>query len=294
MTISRLFEIRDKTFSFEVFPAKTPESHARLLATLKELCALKPDFISCTYGAGGSSRDKTFDVVEHIQNTHHVPSMAHLTCISHTRDEINKIMQEFDNRHITNILALRGDPPQDKSGSPVPTPDPANGFQFSSELVATIRVYFKDKVSIGVAGFPEKHMLAPDAGSDAQYLKKKIEAGADFVITQLFFDNQLYVDYVARLRSIGVQARVIPGILPITDYHGLIRFCERCGASVPEEVHAIFKPIADEPAKVLQAGIDFAIRQCRDLLERGAPGIHFYTLNKLHPVDTILKAVRTN
>lgn len=292
MTISRIFSSKERTFSFEVFPAKTPESHARLLVTLKELCALKPDFISCTYGAGGSSRDKTFDVVEHIQKTHNVSSMAHLTCISHTKDEIKTILREFERRHITNILALRGDPPQDKLGAPTSSVDATNGFQFSSELVAAIRAYFKDKVSIGVAGFPEKHMLAPDAESDAQYLKKKIEAGADFVITQLFFDNALYVDYVARLRKIGVQARVIPGILPITDYHGLIRFCERCGASVPQEVHKIFKPIADEPAKVLQAGIDFAIQQCRDLLKKGAPGIHFYTLNKIHPVDTILKAVR--
>lgn len=286
MTISRIFSAKERTFSFEVFPAKTPESHARLLATLKELCALKPDFISCTYGAGGSSRDKTFDVVEHIQKTHHVPAMAHLTCISHTKDEIKAILEQFERRHITNILALRGDPPQDD-----PQAKP-KGFQYSSDLVEDIRSHFKDKVSIGVAGFPEKHPLATNVDSDAQYLKKKIEAGADFVITQLFFDNQLYVDYVARLRKIGVKARVIPGLLPITDYHGLIRFCERCGASVPQEVHDIFKPIADEPAKVLQAGIDFAIQQCRDLLKRGAPGIHFYTLNKIHPIDTILKAVR--
>ncbi len=292
MTISRLFSSKERTFSFEVFPAKTPESYARLLATLGELCALKPDFISCTYGAGGSSRDKTFDVVEHIQNAHHVPAMAHLTCISHTKEEIQAILREFERRHITNILALRGDPPQEKPGVPAAAIDSSLGFQFSSELVASIRTHFKDKVSIGVAGFPEKHMLSLDAESDAQFLKKKIEAGADFVITQLFFDNQLYVDYVARLRRIGVQARVIPGILPITDYHGLIRFCERCGASVPEEVHQIFKPIADDPAKVLQAGIDFAIRQCRDLLKKGAPGIHFYTLNKLHPVDIILNTLR--
>ncbi len=286
MTISQLFESKDKTFSFEVFPTKTPESHARLLGTLKELCALKPDFISCTYGAGGSSRDKTFDVVEYIQKTFHVPSMAHLTCISHTKDEIRAIMQEFEKRQIRNILALRGDPPQDD-----PQAKP-KGFQYSSELVAYIRSYFENAVSIGVAGFPEKHQLAPDAESDAQYLKKKIEAGADFVVTQLFFDNQLYVDYVKRLRKIGVQSRVIPGILPITDYHGLVRFCERCGASVPQEVHDIFKPIADQPTKVLEAGIDFAIQQCRDLLKKGAPGIHFYTLNKIHPVDTILRAVR--
>jgi len=143
-----------------------------------------------------------------------------------------------------------------------------------------------------VAGFPEGHILCPDRDRDARYLKTKIDNGADFVTTQLFFNNQDYFDYVQRLRDLGVKARVIPGILPITNYDNLIRFCQNCGTTVPQEVHDIFLPIKDDPDRCLDEGINFAVRQCRDLLERGAPGLHFYALNKLHPVDTILNAVR--
>ena len=286
--LSQVLKAKEKTFSFEVFPANTPESYSRLLETIKQLCALKPDFISCTYGAGGGSRDKTFDIVEHIQTAYGIPSMAHLTCVGHTRAEIQAILDEFERRKITNILALRGDPPKDKGGALEKPGD----FRYSSDLVAFIRSRFQDKVSIGVAGFPEKHLLAPDVDSDADFLKQKILAGADFVITQLFFDNRRYFDYVKRLRKIGVNSRIIPGILPITDYEGLKRFCEKCGATVTPEVHAIFGPIAKDPAQTLKAGIDFAVKQCRELLDFGAPGIHFYTLNKMHPTDTVLQSIR--
>ncbi len=286
--VSQILKSKPRTFSFEVFPAQTPEGQAKLLKTVDELCALKPDFISCTYGAGGSSRDRTFDVVEYIQTTHSVPSMAHLTCVSHTRTEIQAILEEFKRRGITNILALRGDPPKDKDTvTPVST-----DFKYSSDLVAFIRTFFKDKVSIGVAGFPETHLLAPNAEADAQYLKQKISAGADFVITQLFFDSSHYFDYVNRLRKLGVTNPVVPGILPITDYAALKRFCERCGANVPDEVHKLFSPIAEDSVTTIQSGIGFAIKQCRQLLEGGAPGIHFYTLNKTFSVERILKSLR--
>lgn len=286
--LSDVLKNKQKTFSFEVFPAHTPERYAALLETIQGLCALKPDFISCTYGAGGGSRDKTFDVVEHIQNTYGVPAMAHLTCVLHSEADILNVFKEFKKRKITNILALRGDPPKDA----VDSAETLGDFKYSRDLVAFIRSHLKDSVSIGVAGFPEKHLLAPSFEADADYLKQKIEAGADFVITQLFFDNKLYFDYVKRLRGIGVQARVIPGILPITDYPGLKRFCQRCGAGIPEKVDAIFSPISGDPAKTLKAGIDYAVKQCRELLDGGAPGIHFYTLNKIHPVDEILRQIR--
>ncbi len=284
--LTELFQKKEKTFSFEVFPAKTPEGHAKLLETVKGLCALKPDFISCTYGAGGGNRDRTFDVVEHIQKAYGISAMAHLTCICHDRAEIEAILREFEKRGIQNILALRGDPPKDD-----PSKKPGD-LPYSRDLVAFIRSKLGKKPSVGVAGFPEKHLLAPSLEADADYLKQKIDAGADFVITQLFFDNDFYFDYVKRLRKIGVKARVLPGILPITDYAALKRFCELCGTSIPQKVHAIFGPIADDPAKTLEAGTRFAIEQCRALLEGGAPGIHFYTLNKAHPTDEILKAIR--
>ena len=288
MKISDILRSKKRTFSFEVFPAKTPEGHEKLLRTLKDLCALKPDFISCTYGAGGGSRERTLDVVEHIQKTYGVPAMAHLTCVLHTRAEIDAILKDIERRGIQNILALRGDPP-----AGVPADARAKGdIRYSSELVRHIRSRLGDKVSIGVAGFPEGHLQAPDKDSDARYLKEKVLAGADFVITQLFFDNALYAEYILRLKKLGVNVPVLPGILPVTDYEGLKRFCERCGASVPDEVHRIFGPLKQDPAATLGAGIDFAVRQCKNLLDVGAPGIHLYPLNKLHPSDRILQSLR--
>jgi len=284
-----IFTHQKLTFSFELFPPKTEEGYAKLLGNMRQLCNLKPDFISCTYGAGGGSREKTLDIVEHIQNHHQTPSVAHLTCVLHTKNEIDDLLTEMKKREICNVLALRGDPPRDSPGW---TPGKDN-FKYSWELVAFIRQHFKDYFSIGVAGFPEGHVLCPDRELDAQYLKNKITNGADYVITQLFFDNQDYFDYVVRLRKLGVSSRIIPGILPITDYPALVRFCSLCGASIPQEVHDIFKPLAEDKEKTFEAGINFCLKQCRKLLEGGAPGLHFYTLNKTHPVDTILGELRS-
>lgn len=286
--IKEIFKQRQRTYSFELFPPKTEQGFTNLLKTIGELAALKPDFISCTYGAGGGSRDKTLDVVQHIQDQYDVTGLAHLTCVLHTKDDIKTVLKDIQSRGIENILALRGDPPQDR---PDWKPGKDN-FRYSSELCAFIREHFGDLFSIGVAGFPEGHILCPDRGKDARYLKKKIDAGADFVITQLFFDNQDYFDYVERLRKLGVTNRVIPGILPITNYQSLVKFCALCGAAVTEEIHKTFAPVQNDPQATLKAGIDFAVRQCRQLLDGGAPGLHFYCLNKTIPTDQILKEVR--
>lgn len=286
--ITDIFARKEKSFSFEVFPVSTPEAYERLLKTLEALAALAPDFISCTYGAGGGNRERTLDVVEHIQKKHRIPAMAHLTCVGSSRKDIEGIFAEFEKRGIRSVLALRGDPPKGAADTAAPTGD----FRYSSDLVAFIRKHFGSEAAIGVAGFPEKHLLAPDADSDARYLREKIKAGADFVITQLFFDNKKYFEYVERLRKLGVEKRVIPGILPVTDYEALKRFCERCGAGIPEEIHKIFGPLAGDPAKTVAAGIEFAVKQCKELLAGGAPGIHFYALNKPHPVDTIWKRLK--
>ena len=286
--IPDLFKQNDRTYSFELFPPKTDVGYQNLLKTISELALLKPDFFTCTYGAGGGNRDRTFDIVQHIQANHQFPTVAHLTCVLHTKDEIKNILTNIQHRGIVNVLALRGDPPQThpdwKPG--------AENFHYSSELCAFIRTHFGQDFGIGVAGFPEGHLLCPDRDLDAKYLKLKIESGADFIITQLFFNNQDYFDYVKRLRILGVTQRVIPGILPITDYPALLRFTKMCGATVTPEVKEIFEPIQDDKEKTLQTGIDFAIRQCRSLLAGGAPGLHFYTLNKTHPVDVILKEAR--
>jgi methylenetetrahydrofolate reductase (NADPH) len=286
--LTDVFENKPRTFSFELFPPKTPEGHAKLLHTIELLCNLKPDFISCTYGAGGGSREKTLEIVDHIQKKHHTAGVAHLTCVMHTKDEIKKIVGEMKRLGINNILALRGDPPkEDPNWKPGP-----NNFKYASELVAFIRQNFDGHWGIGVAGFPEGHVLCPDRGKDAEFLKTKVDAGADFVITQLFFDNKDYFEYVERLRKLGVTKRIIPGILPITDYKALVRFCSLCGASIPQKVHNLFHLIEDNPEKTMAAGIQYAIDQCKELLAGGAPGIHFYALNRVHPVDTILEAIR--
>ncbi len=286
--IRDLFLQHAKTYSFELFPPKTDKGFENLLKTIAQLCELKPDYISCTYGAGGGNREKTFDVVQHIEEHHHVIGMAHLTCVLNTKDDIRTIVEDIKARGIRNILALRGDPPKDQPDWQ-PTED---NFKYSSELAAFIRAKYGDYFGITVAGFPEGHLLCPDRDKDAEFLKLKIDAGADFVITQLFFDNRDYFEYVERLRKIGVQVRVIPGILPITDYKALQRFCAVCGATVTDEVKKIFEPLQDDQDATLKAGTEFAIRQCQELLDGGAPGIHFYCLNKAHPTAEILAGVR--
>lgn len=287
LLLKDIFKQKDKTFSFEVFPAKTPEGEIKLLyETLKEFSLLKPDFISCTYGAGGGNRDKTLAIAEHIQKAYNITSVAHLTCICHTKQEISNILKKISNKGIRNILAMRGDYPKDIS-NPI-----TDNYKYSSELITYIKKEYKDKFCLGVAGFPEMHPLSPDKQSDIKYLKHKIDCGADFVITQLFFDNKLYFDYVKSARQAGITTRIIPGILPITSYEGLIKFCKGCKASISAEIHKIFSSIRDNPKKILEAGMEYAIKQCKDLLHNGAPGIHFYTLNKIEPVKEIISAIK--
>ena len=286
--ITELFQQKKKTFSFELFPPKTEQGYQKLLETIHSLAQLQPDFISVTYGAGGGSREKTLDIVEYIQKTHTIVGVAHLTCVCHIKEEIKNILTEIKRRGIRNVLALRGDPPKDH-----PDWQPGvDNFQYSCELCQFIRDHFQDYFEIGVAGFPEGHVLSPDREMDARYLKTKIDAGADYVITQLFFDNQDYFEYVKRLKRLDVTARIIPGVIPITDYQGLVNFCKVCGASIPEKVHTIFSPIQNDKEATLKAGIEFAIEQCKELLAGGAPGLHFYTLNKVSPGDVILKEAR--
>ncbi len=287
--IKEIFKQKKPTFSFELFPPKTEQGFQNLLETIRALAGLRPDFISCTYGAGGGSREKTLDVIQHIQDKHTIPGLAHLTCVLHTKDEIKSILENMRARGIQNVLALRGDPPQDD-----PHWQPAkDNFRYSSELCAFIRRHFKDHFSIGVAGFPEGHLLCPDRDQDAGYLKLKIDNGADFVITQLFFDNKDYFTYVERLKKLGVNVPIVPGILPITNYKSLVKFCAVCGARISEKARKTFEPIQDDPEATLKEGIRFAVQQCQDLLKGGAPGVHFYCLNKASPSDQILSALKS-
>lgn len=281
--ITDVFKEKEKTFSFEFFPPKTPKGIENLYKTVAQLNELGPDFISVTYGAGGSSRGTTMDICSEIQKRHSVPVMHHFTCVGHSQEELVNIIDQMKDNDIKNILALRGDPPQ---GSDDWQP-PEDELKYCYQLNDLIRNRHGDFFSIGVAGFPEGHINCPDKATDSKYMKIKIDHGGEFVVTQLFFDNALYSEYLDRLKSEGVNVRVIPGILPITSYEGLLKFCSICGTSVTEEIHEIFEPLSGDDAATTEAGIEFAVNQCNDLLDRGAPGLHFFALNKVEPTKEI-------
>ncbi len=271
--------------SFEFFPPKTEDGARNLLEkTLPALLQTKPDFCSVTYGAGGSTRAKTLMIVDEIQRRHGLTAVAHLTCGCSTKEEIRDLLGQIKVLGVRNVLALRGDPPG--GGEFVPTP---GGFEYSSELVRFIRE--NGEFCIGVAGFPEGHIACKEGKLvDWGYLKAKIEAGADFVVTQLFFDNADYFQFREHLNGRqGVQTPLVPGIVPILSGSQIKRFTALCGARIPQALAAKLDELGDNDAAVTEFGIEYATRQCEELLRRGAPGIHFYTLNKAHSVVRVLK-----
>src|SRR2546422_288696 len=274
--------------SFEFFPPKTDEGDRILLEkTLPVLLASKPDYCSVTYGAGGSTRDKTLTIVDRIQRQYGLTAVAHLTCVSSTKEQIRELLGQIRSLGVTNVLALRGDPPGGGPFSMTP-----GGFEFSNQLVEFIRQ--QDDFSIGVAGFPEGHIACKEGKHvDWQHLRKKIEAGADFVITQLFFDNTDFYEFREQMtRKHGVKVPLVPGIIPILSASQIKRFTALCGARIPAPLAAKLEELGDNDAAVTEFGIDFATRQCEELLHDGAPGIHFYTLNKAHSTVRILQNLR--
>jgi methylenetetrahydrofolate reductase (NADPH) len=271
--------------SFEFFPTKTPEGERTLLEkTIPTLGQLKPDFCSVTYGAGGSTRDKTLTIVDRIQREQGLTAMAHMTCVNATRDDTANVLAQARSLGITNILALRGDPPGGVGGFQ----KTEGGFEYSYELVRYIKDM--DSFSIGVAGFPEGHIACTEGKyADWQHLKHKIDQGADFVITQLFFDNRDYFAFRDHLSSLGVRVPLVPGIIPVTSAAQIKRFVVLCGAALPAPlVRELDRRSADDEA-VTQYGIEYATRQCEELLREGAPGLHFYTLNKARSTMSIVK-----
>lgn len=271
--------------SLEFFPTKTEEGERNLLEkTLPELMSIKPAFCSVTYGAGGGTRDKTLGIVDRIQRNHNLPAMMHLTCVNSTREELGHVLDEAKGRGIQNILALRGDPP---SGGDFVKTD--GGFEFSRELVAFIRE--RNGFSIGTAGFPEGH-IAQQAGKivDWQYLADKIAAGADFVITQLFFDNTDYYEFYDHMvGKLGVTVPIIPGIMPILSAGQTKRFVTLCGAKLPTHFLRRLDELDGDDEAVAAYGIEYATEQCASLLEFGVPGLHFYTLNKARSTVQIVR-----
>lgn len=274
-----------KTLSYEFFTPKTDEGREALLANARTLvAAARPDFVSVTYGAGGSTREHTTALVVRLQHDLGLPVMHHLTCIGHSRDELRAIVSDLRMQGVDNILALRGDPPRGTDNWKA-HPD---GYQYAWELVRMIHEVAPE-CSIAGAAFPENHPESPDADTDARYLRQKIDQGISFLITQLFFDVALYQDYLARMSRYRIQTPVIPGILPVTNYQNLVNFTAGCKAGIPDFVHQRFAPIAEDEAATREAGIDLAVSQCRNLLAAGAPGLHFYTLNKVEPVLQIIR-----
>jgi methylenetetrahydrofolate reductase (NADPH) len=273
-------------FSFEFFPPKTEEGEHKLRETLGTLRELAPDFVSVTYGAGGSTRGLTLGLTKWIKRDLGIEAMAHLSCVGATRDELCVILNSLVEAGIENVLALRGDPPRgDAKWQPHP-----GGLRYSSELAALIAARYP--VAIGAAAFPEVHPEAVDMASDLRFLKHKVDSGVSFLITQLFFDNEAYFRFVEEARAVGIEVPIIPGIMPITDVGQIKRFTEMCGACIPDELLEQLESRAHCSDAVLELGVSYATLQCAELLARGAPGIHFYTLNRSPATRAILAALR--
>jgi len=286
MQITEIMKRGDPVFSLEFFPPKTPEETTQLYMTLRDLKTLHPGYISVTYGAGGGTRDKTIEIVTKAKHEIGLESMAHLTCIANSKQQIKDILDELVRSGIENVIALRGDPP---TGADRFIPNP-EGFQHASELTAFIRKSYP--LCIAVAGYPEGHSESLDKETDWGYLEEKVRAGADFIITQLFFDNQYFFSFEKRMREKGVSVPIIPGILPITNYHQLFRITKFCGASIPEQVVRDLEPIQHDPEAVHAYGIEYAVRQCRELIDHGVPGLHFYTLNRSRAAHEIIRKLK--
>jgi methylenetetrahydrofolate reductase (NADPH) len=270
--------------SCEFFPTKSDEAERVLLEkTIPALRELQPDFCSVTYGAGGSTRDKTLAIVDRIQREQQITAMAHLTCVNATIDETQGVLEQTRALGIKNILALRGDPPLGTSEF-VKTD---GGFEYSYQLVQCVREF--GGFSIGVAGFPEGHIACTGKHVDWQRLKQKIDHGADFVITQLFFENRHYLECRDFLASQGVTAPIVPGILPILSTSQIKRFVALCGAGLPRPLLAELEKHGDDDEAVTRFGIDYATAQCDELLREGAPGLHFYTLNRARSTTEVVK-----
>src|SRR5690349_6700605 len=280
----------EPAFSFEFFPPKTDEGEENLAVALAELARLDPTFVSVTYGAGGTpaQRDKTIDIVSRIKADHGLEAMAHFTCVGASVDQLRSTLDRMREAGIENVLALRGDPPAGVDAKNWVAAD--GGLRYSRELIELIRADYD--FAIGAACFPEVHLAAESAESDLRYTREKVDAGARFLVTQLFFDNDLYYDFVARARDAGIDVPIIPGIMPITNVKQVKRFTEMCGATIPPGLLRELELRSDQPDAVADFGVAYATMQCADLLANGAPGIHFYTLNRSPSTRAILSALR--
>ena len=278
---------RQPVFSFEFFPPKTDEGVRQLFEAISHLRELEPTFVSVTYGAGGSVRTRTVDLVTRIRRELDIEPVAHLTCVDATVDDLQGILDGLRDAGIDNVLALRGDPPEGVERF-APT---AGGLAHGSELMELITTRYG--FCVGGACYPEKHPESADAEEDVRSAKRKADAGASYLITNLFFDNRMYFDFVTRARAAGVTLPIIPGIMPVTNVGQIRRFTSKIGASIPEALLEALRSREDDPEAVLQLGVAWATLQCAELLAGGAPGVHFYTMNRSPATRAILSALRS-
>jgi methylenetetrahydrofolate reductase (NADPH) len=281
----------DPVFSFEFFPPKTEAGRGAFVDAVRRLRPLGPSYVSVTWGAGGSTRGKTLEMVMCCKREFEIDAMAHVTCTSATRAQLAEAINELMDAGVENILALRGDAPSGQREFSAAE----GGLRYASELVALARevaAQRKQKLCIGAACYPEGHVESNDLQSDLVNLKAKVDAGVDFLVTQLFFDNRVYFDFVGRARATGIAVPIIPGLMPIGNVEQIQRFTKMCGASLPPALQAALRVRKDEPEAAMQLGVAYATLQASELLRGGAPGIHFYTLNKSPATRAVLAALR--
>lgn len=278
---------KGSTLSFEFFPPKTPKQEENLYEVISRLKQFSPDFVSVTCGAMGTTREKTFFWTKEIKQRFQIEPVAHLTCVAATRSSILQQLEELERIGVENILALRGDPPEGQEKF-IP---PSDGFHFAKELIAYIKKR-KSVFCLGAAGYPEGHRESPSLEKDVQYLKEKVEAGAEYIITQLFFDNLHYFNFVERCRKIGIKIPIIPGIMPVTGLKQIRKFTEVCGATIPAALLGRLEKFKDDPEATLGIGVEQALAQCRELRAARVPGFHFFVLNQAEPISRILKELK--
>jgi methylenetetrahydrofolate reductase (NADPH) len=275
--------------SFELFPPKTTEGMTSLDQHVGELVKFRPSFITCTFGAGGSTQDRTLEVIAGVRAKYKVPVATHLTCVGLTAPEIRGYLQRALAQDVQNVVALRGDPPRGETAfKPV-----AGGFCYANELVGFIRQEFAE-LGIAVAGYPETHQEAPSPQADLENLKRKVAAGGDAVVTQLFYNNEDFFRFRERCGEVGIDVPIVPGLLPVTNLAQIKRIASLCGAKLPPRFIAALEKHADDPEGQFEAGVQFAIEQCRELLDAGVPGIHFYVLNKSEATRRVLTELKLN
>ncbi len=273
--------------SFELFPPKTEKGMAALFRHMDRLIEFQPSYVTCTYGGGGSTQDRTLDVVAGVRQKYQLPVATHLTCVGRSADELKEYLERARSLDIQNVMALRGDPPQGEERFRAVE----GGFAHANELVQFIRREFDD-LGIAVAGYPETHREAPSPEVDLKNLKRKVDAGADVVITQLFYNNQDFFDFRERCQKAGIQVPIVPGLLPVTNLAQIQRIASLCGAKLPRQFQADLQKFADDEAGQFEVGVEFSIRQTAELVDAGVDGIHYYVLNKSEAARRVLHAVQ--